>query len=200
MIIKKTSFQNVLLELVLKWLQAQDEAPPLLLHKFSDVINIDIFVFMYNVKSPRMKVAHLLSYYVEKYLFFSLVSLLFCMNTKCIVTTLQMSFTYNKKPLKNPTNFSSTHVRICVKDATPVAKCYKPLITPTLIIHDIKFNQVQVLVQVYLLITDMSSRFFENQPDEICSHLRDKASKGTFLKPEKLQNHSNEEKGKEKKK
>ena len=96
-------------------------------------------------------------------------------------------------------------MRICVKDATPVAKCYKPrpsarLITPTLIIPDIKFNQVQVLVQVYLLITDMSSRFFENQPNEICSHLRDKASKGTFLKPEKLQNHSNEEKGKEKKK
>ena len=96
-------------------------------------------------------------------------------------------------------------MRICVKDATPVAKCYKPqpsarLITPTLIIPDIKFNQVQVLVQVYLLITDMSSRFFENQPNEICSHLRDKASKGTFLKPEKLQNHSNEEKGKEKRK
>ena len=86
-----------------------------------------------------------------------------------------------------------------------MAKSYKPrpsarLITPTLIIPDIKFNQVQVLVQVYLLITDMSSRFFENQPNEICSHLRDKASKGTFLKPEKLQNHSNEEKGKEKKK
>ena len=86
-----------------------------------------------------------------------------------------------------------------------MAKCYKPrpsarLITPTLIIPDIKFNQVQVLVQVYLLITDMSSRFFENQPNEICSHLRDKASKGTFLKPEKLQNHSNEEKGKEKRK
>ena len=40
----------------------------------------------------------------------------------------------------------------------------------------------------------------ENQPNEICSHLSEKASKGTFLKPEKLQNHSNERKGKEKKK
>ena len=38
---------------------------------------------------------------------------------------------------------------------------------------------------------------FEN---EICSHLSEKASKGTFVKPEKLQNHSKEGKGKEKKK
>ena len=46
----------------------------------------------------------------------------------------------------------------------------------------------------------MSGRFFEKQPNEICSHLSEKASKGRFLKPEKLQNHSNEGKGKEKKK
>ena len=46
----------------------------------------------------------------------------------------------------------------------------------------------------------MSSRFFENQPNEICSHLSEKASKGKFLKPEKLQNHSNEGKGQQKKK
>ena len=44
------------------------------------------------------------------------------------------------------------------------------------------------------------SRFFENQPNEICSHLSEKASKGRFLGPEKLQNHSNKGKGKEKKK
>ena len=32
-----------------------------------------------------------------------------------------MAFTYNRKSLKkNPTNFSSTHMRICVKDATPL--------------------------------------------------------------------------------
>ena len=43
----------------------------------------------------------------------------------------------------------------------------------------------------------MSSRFFENQPNEICSHLSEKASKGRFLKPEKLQNHSKEGKRKE---
>ena len=47
---------------------------------------------------------------------------------------------------------------------------------------------------------ETSSRFFENQPNEICSHLSEKASKGRFLKPEKLQNHSNEGKGKDKKK
>ena len=45
-----------------------------------------------------------------------------------------------------------------------------------------------------------SSRFFENQPNDICIHLSEKASKGRFLEPEKLENHSNEGKGKEKKK
>ena len=45
-----------------------------------------------------------------------------------------------------------------------------------------------------------SSRVFENQHNETCSHLSEKASKGRFLKPEKIQNHSNEGKGKEKKK
>ena len=45
-----------------------------------------------------------------------------------------------------------------------------------------------------------SSRFFENQPNEICSHLSEKVSQGMFLKPEKLHNHSNEGKEKEKKK
>ena len=33
---------------------------------------------------------------------------------------LQMPFTYNKKSLQIPHNFSSTHVRICVKDASPL--------------------------------------------------------------------------------
>ena len=36
------------------------------------------------------------------------------------VIALQMPFTYNKKSLKIPHNFSSTHVRICVKDASPL--------------------------------------------------------------------------------
>ena len=35
------------------------------------------------------------------------------------VTTLQLPFTYNRKS----TNFSSTHVRICVKDITPLIFC-----------------------------------------------------------------------------
>ena len=42
--------------------------------------------------------------------------------------------------------------------------------------------------------------FFENQPNEICSHLSEKVSKGRFLNPKKLQNYRNEGKGKEKKK
>ena len=45
----------------------------------------------------------------------------------------------------------------------------------------------------------ISSRFFVGT-NEICSHLSEKASKGRFLTPEKLQNHSNEKKGKEEKK
>ena len=47
----------------------------------------------------------------------------------------------------------------------------------------------------------ISSRLFEIQPNEISSQLNEKASKVRFLydKPEKLQNHSNEEIGKEKK-
>ena len=46
----------------------------------------------------------------------------------------------------------------------------------------------------------MSNPFFENQPNEICSYLSEKASKFRFLKPEKLQIQSNEGKGKETKK
>ena len=51
------------------------------------------------------------------------------------------------------------------------------------------------LIQQYI-----SRRFFENQPNKICSPLSEKASKGRFLNSEKLQNHINEGKGKEKKK
>ena len=51
---------------------------------------------------------------------------------------------------------------------------------------------------MFLAYTYIPSRFFENQPNEICSHLSEKASKGMFLKPEKLLNHSNEGKGKRK--
>ena len=46
----------------------------------------------------------------------------------------------------------------------------------------------------------ISSRFFENQPNEICSGLSEEASKCRFLKAEKLESHSNAGKGKEKKK
>ena len=42
--------------------------------------------------------------------------------------------------------------------------------------------------------------FFWKPPFEICSHLTEKASKGSFRNLEKLQNHSNERKGKDKKK
>ena len=52
---------------------------------------------------------------------------------------------------------------------------------------------------LFLLLVNLAD-FFENQANEICSHLSDKASKGSFLKPDELQNHSNEGKGKEEKK
>ena len=57
-----------------------------------------------------------------------------------------------------------------------------------------------LLFLLLLLLICISSQFFENQPNEICSHLSEKASKGMFHKPKKLQNHSNKGKGKERKK
>ena len=66
-----------------------------------------------------------------------------------------------------------------------------------------------ILVLFGVVISNLhciSSRFFETQPNEISSPVKfpvsEKASKGRFLydKPEKLQTHSNEEIGKEKKK
>ena len=38
----------------------------------------------------------------------------------------------------------------------------------------------------------------ENQPNEICSHLSEKASKGRLFGPDKLQNYINKGKGKKK--
>ena len=57
-----------------------------------------------------------------------------------------------------------------------------------------------MLLLLLLLLICISSQCFENQPNKICSHLSEKASKGMFHKPKKLQNHSNKGKGKEKKK
>ena len=63
----------------------------------------------------------------------------------------------------------------------------------------IQYSTFHIYKQI--ILTSKSSGFFENQVYEICSrHLSKKASKGSFRKPEKLQNHSNERKGKEKKK
>ena len=74
------------------------------------------------------------------------------------------------------------------------AKLYVQFLTP-------KQPQIKILVLEWV---DLYQRFWSLsknlQPNEICSHLSEKASKGTLLKPEKLQNHSNERKGKEKKK
>ena len=40
-------------------------------------------------------------------------------------------------------------------------------------------------IHVCVLQYVLSNRFFENQPNENCSYLREKESKGRFLKPEK---------------
>ena len=50
------------------------------------------------------------------------------------------------------------------------------------------------------LLLNLSSRFLENQPNEICRHWSEMVSKGRFLGPDELENHTNEGKGKEKKK
>ena len=46
----------------------------------------------------------------------------------------------------------------------------------------------------------MSSRFFENQPNGICHQLSETVSKYRLFGTAKLQNHTDEGKGKEKKK
>ena len=46
----------------------------------------------------------------------------------------------------------------------------------------------------------ISSRFLKTNQTKICGYLRENASKGRFFGADKLQNHTNEEKGKEKKK
>ena len=55
-------------------------------------------------------------------------------------------------------------------------------------------SQVRKAVTIELnYLKYLSSRCFENQPNEICSHLSEKASEITSLfAPDKLQNHTNE--------
>ena len=43
----------------------------------------------------------------------------------------------------------------------------------------------------------MVANFLENQPNKICRHLSEKALKGRVFGRDKLQNHSNEGKGKD---
>ena len=52
----------------------------------------------------------------------------------------------------------------------------------------------------YITSCYTSSRFFENQSNEICGDLSEKGSKDRFCGRDKLQNHANEVKGKEKNK
>ena len=58
-----------------------------------------------------------------------------------------------------------------------------------------QFSGFRFQKYIYMYI---SSRFFENQPNEICSHLSEKASKGRLLGPDKLQNYSIKRREKEK--
>ena len=75
--------------------------------------------------------------------------------------------------------------------------------------HGRTCNKTKLYIYLYISLYEnhfengciyIYSQFFENQPNEICSHLSEKASKAGFFKPEKLQSHSNEGKGKEGKK
>ena len=43
----------------------------------------------------------------------------------------------------------------------------------------------------------ISSRFFENEPNEICSHLREKGPKGSFFASDKLKSHTGKGKSEE---
>ena len=60
---------------------------------------------------------------------------------------------------------------------------------------------LHLVIKYIYLLNSISNRFLENQPNEICSHLTEKTSKGRFLKPENGSKITrNEGKGKEKKK
>ena len=64
-----------------------------------------------------------------------------------------------------------------------------------------RYQTIDIIYQISLILPfPYLADFLKTNPNEVCSHLSEKVSKGTFLKPENLQNHSNEVKGKEKKK
>ena len=65
----------------------------------------------------------------------------------------------------------------------------------------VRYQAIEIIYQISLILPfPYLADFLKTNPNEMCSHLSEKASKGRFLKPENLQNHSNEGKGKEKKK
>ena len=53
--------------------------------------------------------------------------------------------------------------------------------------------------QFLIYLVYIFSQFFENKPNESCSHLKDKAGKGRLFGPGKLQNHTNDGKRKSEK-
>ena len=66
----------------------------------------------------------------------------------------------------------------------------KQLINPINVLYCLLYN-VNSFSPLYNL-SYISRRFFENQPNEICSHLSQNTSKGRFFGPDKLQNHIKE--------
>ena len=62
--------------------------------------------------------------------------------------------------------------------------------------------EVEVMKEVFIhsFIMYLSIRFYENEPDEICSYLSEKGSKGRFFAPNQLENHTSQgkERGKPK--
>ena len=64
-----------------------------------------------------------------------------------------------------------------------------------------RYQITEIIYQISLILPfPYLADFLKTNPNEMCSHLSEKASKSRFLKPENLQNHSNQGKGKEKKK
>ena len=60
--------------------------------------------------------------------------------------------------------------------------------------------EVEVEVFIHSFTMYLSTRFYENEPNEICSYLSEKGSKGRVFAPDQLENHTSrgKERGKRK--
>ena len=97
-----------------------------------------------------------------------------------------MAFTYNRKVLKNPTNFSGTHLRICVKDATP--QPVQPSKMDLVLICESQVNNMIDILSNFnqgILLQDCQLKLQENAAAN-CNYKQKYYSKATVIPTTKL--------------